>query len=89
MKVLSEIERLNCIYNWLILMLIVNMYLFQGKMATRSTSLNGFVGGGGAKDSNVPISHLDYSYISKCDNAKELEEIIKVLRYICIIYNII
>ncbi|XP_076327005.1 uncharacterized protein LOC143233957 isoform X2 [Tachypleus tridentatus] len=28
----------------------------------------------------IPIEHLDYSYIKKCENSKELENIIKVLR---------
>ena len=30
--------------------------------------------------SDVPIEHLDYEYISKCSNGKELEKILKVLR---------
>ncbi|EDV20339.1 uncharacterized protein TRIADDRAFT_61052 [Trichoplax adhaerens] len=33
-----------------------------------------------AKNSNIPVEHLDYSYIKNCNNAKELEKIIKVLR---------
>ncbi len=32
------------------------------------------------KGHDIPISHLDYSYIEKCSNVKELEKILKVLR---------
>ncbi|XP_061410062.1 sperm-associated antigen 1 [Lethenteron reissneri] len=28
----------------------------------------------------VPVEHLDYAYIDKCDNAKEVERILRVLR---------
>lgn len=51
-------------------------------MSTSSPSVNGFLGGAGgtAKNSKVPINHLDYDYVRKCSNAKELEEIINVLR---------
>ena len=37
-------------------------------------------GMGTAAGSDVPIEHLDYGYISKCKNSKELEKILKVLR---------
>ncbi|XP_028414819.1 sperm-associated antigen 1-like [Dendronephthya gigantea] len=33
-----------------------------------------------ANGTNIPIGHLDYSYIKDCNDAKELEEIIGVLR---------
>jgi len=36
----------------------------------------------GVTSSGVPVSHLDYGYIGKCTNTKELEKIIKVLRSI-------
>ncbi|VDD75386.1 unnamed protein product [Mesocestoides corti] len=29
---------------------------------------------------DIPLNHLDYQYITKCDNIKELEKILKVLR---------
>ncbi|ELU18522.1 hypothetical protein CAPTEDRAFT_219848 [Capitella teleta] len=29
---------------------------------------------------NIPLNHLDYSYIKKCSNIKELEKILKVLK---------
>ena len=29
--------------------------------------------------SGVPIEHLDYGYIEKCTNSKELEKILRVL----------
>ncbi|XP_005109510.2 sperm-associated antigen 1 isoform X2 [Aplysia californica] len=32
------------------------------------------------KKFNLPLSHLDYSYIDKCTNVKELEKIVNVLR---------
>ena len=34
-----------------------------------------------AKNSDIPVKHLDYSYIKECKSAKELEKILKVLRY--------
>ena len=30
--------------------------------------------------SGVPIEHLDYRYVEGCNNGKELEKILKVLR---------
>ena len=33
-------------------------------------------------DSNIPISHLDYKYIEKCDDAKEIGKILKILRLV-------
>ena len=35
-----------------------------------------------AADTDIPIGHLDYSYVKDCENAKELEEIIKILRFV-------
>ena len=32
--------------------------------------------------SGIPIEHLDYRYVEGCKNAKELEKILKVLRYV-------
>ena len=32
------------------------------------------------KNHDIPVSHLDYPYIEKCNNVKELEKILKVLR---------
>ena len=32
--------------------------------------------------SGIPIEHLDYQYVEGCKNAKELEKILKVLRYV-------
>lgn len=32
-------------------------------------------------ESGVPIDHLDYTYVSNCKNAKEVEKILRVLRY--------
>lgn len=31
------------------------------------------------KDHNIPLDHLDYKYISTCENVKELEKIYRVL----------
>jgi hypothetical protein len=31
------------------------------------------------KDHGVPLDHLDFKYIEKCENVKELEKIYKVL----------
>ncbi len=31
--------------------------------------------------SDIPLSHLDYGYIEKCNDVKELEKILKILRY--------
>ncbi|XP_065063184.1 sperm-associated antigen 1-like [Rhopilema esculentum] len=31
-------------------------------------------------NSTIPIAHLDYKYISECNNAKELEKLLKILR---------
>lgn len=36
--------------------------------------------GGSQTKSGVPIEHLDYRYIEECNNGKELEKILKVLR---------
>ena len=32
--------------------------------------------------SGVPIEHLDYGYVGECENSKELEKILKVLRLV-------
>ena len=29
---------------------------------------------------DIPLGHLDYAYIEKCSDVKELEKIVKVLR---------
>ena len=29
---------------------------------------------------DIPLSHLDFDYIEKCKDVKELEKIVKVLR---------
>jgi hypothetical protein len=49
---------------------------------TVMSATNSFVPGssGKAAGSNVPIAHLDYSYVKDCTKAEELEEIITVLR---------
>ena len=48
------------------------------------SSTNTFIPGsaGKAAGSNVLIGHLDYSYVKDCTDAKELEEIISVLRFV-------
>ena len=33
-----------------------------------------------AVGTNIPIEHLDYNYISKCNKASEIEKILRVLR---------
>ena len=33
------------------------------------------------KKYNLPLSHLDYKYIESCNNPKEIEKIVNVLRY--------
>ena len=33
-----------------------------------------------AAGTNIPIEHLDYKYISKCNKASEVEKILRVLR---------
>jgi len=30
---------------------------------------------------DVPLNHLDFGYIKSCENQKELEKIVKILRY--------
>ena len=43
------------------------------------------LGGGpppAADTSEVPVEHLDYAYINKCSSGKELEQILKVLRFV-------
>ena len=32
--------------------------------------------------SGIPIEHLDYHYVEKCTNAREIEKILKVLRFV-------
>ena len=32
-------------------------------------------------ETGVPIEHLDYSYVRNCKNVKEVEKILRVLRY--------
>lgn len=34
--------------------------------------------------SGVPIEHLDYTYVNECKNGKELEKILKVLRWVVV-----
>jgi len=31
---------------------------------------------------DVPLNHLDFSYIKSCKDKKELEKIVKILRYV-------
>ena len=31
---------------------------------------------------DVPLNHLDFSYIKSCQDKKELEKIVKILRYV-------
>lgn len=38
--------------------------------------------------SGVPIEHLDYRYVGECKNSKELEKILKVLRWVMVDFNI-
>lgn len=33
-------------------------------------------------ESGVPIDHLDYGYVRSCKDVKEVEKILKVLRYV-------
>lgn len=40
---------------------------------------------GFAKGTDVPIEHLDYDYIGKCEKASEVESILKILRYAVVI----
>ena len=54
--------------------LSVNCHFKAGKMAD---AMFGFC----KSNSNIPISHLDYVYIRKCNDAKELECLLKILRY--------
>ena len=35
---------------------------------------------GTASGTDIPVEHLDYSYIEKCTNVKEIEKILRVLR---------
>lgn len=35
---------------------------------------------GTAAGTDIPIEHLEYSYIKKCTNVKEIEKILRVLR---------
>ena len=35
-----------------------------------------------AKNTDIPIDHLDYGYVNKCSNGKELEKILKTLRFV-------
>ena len=37
---------------------------------------------GKAIGSDIPLEHLDSSYIETCKNAEELEKIIKILRFV-------
>ena len=30
---------------------------------------------------DIPLDHLDYKFIENCDNVKEIENIIKILRF--------
>ena len=32
-------------------------------------------------ETGVPIEHLDYTYVRNCKNVKEVEKILRVLRY--------
>ena len=43
---------------------------------------------GTTSGTNVPIEHLDYDYVSKCNNATEVEKILKVLRSSHIVLHI-
>lgn len=36
---------------------------------------------GSAKKFDIPIDHLDFTYIRECSNVRELEKICRVLRY--------
>lgn len=42
-----------------------------------------------SKKYEIPLSHLDFAYIEKCTDVKELEKIIRILRYkgVKIIFN--
>ena len=33
---------------------------------------------------SIPVEHLDYGYIEKCKNARELEKIVQVLRRVAL-----
>lgn len=33
----------------------------------------------------IPVEHLDYGYIKKCKNARELEKIVQVLRRVALV----
>lgn len=34
---------------------------------------------------DVPVEHLDYGYVGKCKDARELEEIVKILRRVLLV----
>ncbi len=36
----------------------------------------------GGSNTTVPIKYLDYGYVGECKNSKELENILKVLRWL-------
>lgn len=35
---------------------------------------------GTVSGTGIPVEHLDYDYVGKCKDTRELEEIVKVLR---------
>ena len=51
---------------------------------TATANLAQALGGGppSTETSDVPIEHLDYEYINKCSSGKELEQILRVLRFV-------
>ena len=51
---------------------------------TATANLAQALGGGppATETSDVPIEHLDYEYINKCSSGKELEQILRVLRFV-------
>ena len=44
------------------------------------TLQNEMFSGQTTKKYSIPLDHLDYKYVSKCDKVEELEKILRVLR---------
>ena len=38
--------------------------------------------GGFTKRFDIPLSHLEFDYVKNCSDVKELEKILKVLKYV-------
>ena len=51
----------------------------MNKMGPNDETLFNPVNLSNKKNHNIPLEHLDYKYVQKCENVKELEKIYKVL----------